>query len=341
MADAIGRVRTLVISILAYSVFAFLSGLAQSYEQLLVARTLLGLGFGGEWTVGALLMAEVAQPAQRGRMQGAFASAYAVGWGLAAGAYAALFSALPAAVAWRVLLWLGVVPALLTLWIRLRLQDPPVYLAAHARRGRPHPPETLAAIFGPALLRVTAAGFLLSAGALCGKYVIAIWLPTYLEDTLHLAVAAVGLQQAAVIDGAFAGYVLGGYVNDWLGRRGTFLVFAIASGPATALYVALPANLGALLGLVGFGLGFCQAAVVGGLGAYLAELYPTRVRGSGQGFCYSLGRGVSGVLPGGVGLLAATTGLGPALALSAAVYALCLVALRFLPETRGAELTAR
>jgi len=151
----------------------------------------------------------------------------------------------------------------------------------------------------------------------------------------------VGLQQAAVIGAAFVGYILGGYVNDWLGRRHTFLVFAIASGLAAALYVILPAGLGVLLGLVGIVVGFCQAAIVGGLGAYLAELYPTRVRGSGQGFCYSMGRGVSGVLPAGVGLLAGATGLGPAIGLSAAVYALCLVALCFLPETRGVDLTAR
>ncbi len=193
LADAIGRVRTLILTIAAYSVFTFLSGLAQSYEQLLAARALLGLGFGGEWTVGALLVAEVAHSAQRGRLQGAFASAYAVGWGLAAGAYAVLFSLLPAALAWRALLWLGLLPALLTLWVRLRLQESPVYLAARAAHGsarQSRPRDSLAAIFGPALLRVTVAGFLLSSGALCGKYVIAIWLPTYLEHTLGLSGAS-------------------------------------------------------------------------------------------------------------------------------------------------------
>src|ERR687887_2252659 len=118
LADQIGRVRTLMVTVGVYSLFTFLSGVSQSYEQLLVFRSLQGLGFGGEWAAGAILVAEIANPTQRGRVLGAIQSAWAVGWGLAAIAYTVVFSVTSPELGWRILFWIGIIPSLLILYVR-------------------------------------------------------------------------------------------------------------------------------------------------------------------------------------------------------------------------------
>jgi MFS family permease len=145
LADSLGRVRVMMITIAIYAGCTFLCGLAQSYEQLLLLRLLLGLGFGGEWTAGALITAEYAAPAQRGRVPGWFSSAYSVGNGIATLAYAVTAILLPPALAWRALFWVGVLPALLVLWMRARVTDPPIFLASgrHVRPKRPRVPTPI------------------------------------------------------------------------------------------------------------------------------------------------------------------------------------------------------
>src|ERR671934_1695582 len=134
LADRIGRVRTLMVTVGVYSLFTFLSGLSQSYEQLLVFRSLQGLGFGGEWAAGAILVAEIANPAQRGRVLGAIQSAWAVGWGLAAIAYTIVFSLTSPELGWRVLFWLGIIPALLIVYVRSFVQEPEVFVETRQAR---------------------------------------------------------------------------------------------------------------------------------------------------------------------------------------------------------------
>src|SRR5579884_4307048 len=118
LADSIGRVRTLMLTIGVYAVCTCLSGLAPNFPLLLLFRTLQGLGFGGEWAAGALVVAEVANPIQRGRVLGMVQSAWAIGWGLALLAYTLVFSFVPSGLAWRVCFWLGILPALLILYVR-------------------------------------------------------------------------------------------------------------------------------------------------------------------------------------------------------------------------------
>jgi MFS family permease len=344
LADRVGRARVLRWSILTYALVSLLSGLAQSYEQLLALRGLLGIGFGAEWTAGALLVAEYAAPAQRGRAQGVFAAAFSVGDGLATLSYLLVTALLPAALAWRALFWLGVLPALLVLWTRARVVDPPAYLAAHARRGAAAPSaparRTMLAIFIPPLIAATVGGALLASGIIGGKYIVNIWLPDYLQQGRALDGGAAAAQIAAVLIGGVCGSVIGGYAQDGLGRRRTFLLFSLASTAAYWLYLLVPPGQPPLLLASGALLGFCTAGALSGLGAYLAELYPSAHRGAGQGFTYNLGRGASGLVAGGIGVLASTIDLNGAIALGATVYLLALVALLMLPETRGRDLTA-
>src|SRR5438132_8193216 len=136
LADRIGRVRTLMVTIGVYAIFTFLSGLAPNYGLLLTFRALQGLGFGGEWAAGAILVAEVANPVQRGRVLGMVQSAWAIGWGLAVVMYTLIFSLVPPELGWRILFMLGILPALLILYVRKSVQEPEVYTNTREAEGK-------------------------------------------------------------------------------------------------------------------------------------------------------------------------------------------------------------
>ena len=148
---------TLQIAILWFAVFTFLSGLAQNYEQLFVARALLGFGFGGEWAAGAVLLGEVIRAEHRGKALGMMQAGWAVGWGTAALLYALFFSVLPAETAWRALFLVGIAPALLVFFVRRYVEEPAVYLESRAK-SRPRRTPSPLEIFRPPLLRVTVTG---------------------------------------------------------------------------------------------------------------------------------------------------------------------------------------
>src|SRR5207237_7947540 len=133
IADRFGRVRTLQLAILWCAVFTFLSGLAQNYEQLFAARALLGLGFGGEWAAGAVLLGESIRAEHRGKALGMMQGGWAMGWGMATLLYAVFFSLLPSAIAWRALFLFGIAPALLVFFVRRYVEEPPVYLEFQAQ----------------------------------------------------------------------------------------------------------------------------------------------------------------------------------------------------------------
>lgn len=348
LADRIGRVRTLMLTIAAYALFTFLSGLAPNYETLLIFRALQGLGFGGEWAAGAILVAEVSDPRHRGRTLGAIQSFWAVGWGLAAIMFVVVFSVAPPELAWRIMFWLGILPALLILYIRARVPDPEVYLETRRHKEerstlaleRNATAPSLAQIFRRDLLPTTAAASLLSVGAQGGYYSIFTWLPTYLETDRGLTVVGTGGYLALVIIGSFVGYVASGYIHDWLGRRPTFALYAAFSALLIVGYTQIPPGANSVLLVLGFPLGFFASGLFSGFGSFLAELYPSRCRGAGQGFCYNVGRGLGAVFPAAIGFLSAAVGLAGAIAFGAFGYGLCLISLIFLRETRGKALVA-
>jgi MFS family permease len=340
LADRIGRVRTLQITILWFAFFTFVSGFAQNFEQLLVARGLMGLGFGGEWAAGAVLMGEVIRAEHRGKAVGTVQSGWAIGWGAAALLYAVLFSRLPEETAWRALFFAGILPAVLVLFVRYFVDEPAVFtetqkqIAAGAER--PH----FLAIFEPELIGKTVLASLLTTGAQGGYYAITTWLPTYLNTVRHLSVLNTSEYLLVIIVGSFAGYIVSAHLADRIGRRNNFFLFAVCCLVTVLAYTQLAINDHTMLAL-GFPLGFFASGIFSGMGAFLTELFPTRVRGSAQGFTYNFGRGVGALFPSLVGWLSATLPLGQAIGLfAAAAYALLFLAALLLPETRGREVVA-
>ncbi|HLZ58352.1 MAG TPA: MFS transporter [Ktedonosporobacter sp.] len=360
LADSIGRVKTLMITVAVYAVFTFLSGFAPNYPVLLIFRSLQGLGFGGEWAAGAVLIAEVSNPEQRGRVLGMIQSAWAIGWGLSLLAYTLVFSLFPPSTGWRVVYWLGILPALLIIYVRTKLkEEPDIYKKAHGQVEEPDvhkqthdqvearstdavaqgaTTNSFLQLFRPDLLRTTLLACLLATGAQGGYYAIFTWLPTFLKTTKHLSVVNSFPYLLVVIVGSFIGYVVSGYINDWLGRRPTFAIYAVCSAILIYLYTQIPAGANTLLLILGAPLGFFASGIFSGFGSYLAELFPTRARGAGQGFTYNFGRGVGALFPTIIGILSVSIGLGGAIGFGALGYALCLLALIFLPETRGKQL---
>jgi MFS family permease len=334
LADRIGRVRTLMLTVIAYALFTALCGVAPNYETLLTFRVLQGLGFGGEWAAGAILVAEYAVAKHRGRAVAMIQSSWAVGWGLAALVYTVLFSLFNQDLAWRLLFVTGALPALAVIYIRRNVADAPAYTDSQRQAAR----GSLAAIFKPDLASRTFFAALLATGCQGGYYTLATWVPTYLKTERGLSVVGTGGYLALLIGGAFCGYLTGGYLTDRIGRKTTFRIFAVLSGVLIVLYTQLPASANAYVLFLGFPLGFSSSAIFSGFGAYLSELYPGRARGAGQGFTYNFGRAVGAFFPTAIGFLAGTYGVGGAMAFGALAYALAFVALFGLPETRAGEL---
>jgi MFS family permease len=330
MADRIGRVRTLQITVATYTVFTVLCGFAPNFETLLVFRALQGLGFGGEWAAGAILVAEYCNPKYRGRTVAFVQSAWAVGWGLSVVVYTVVFSLVDQDLAWRLLFWTGVIPALLVMWIRRHVQDADVATERRKTSQR----GSFKAIFRGDLLRLTLFASLLATGVQGGYYTLATWLPTYLKTDRGLTVVGTGGYLAFLISGAFIGYVCGGYLTDILGRKKTFLLFSVLSAGLIVAYTQIPTGANGLVLVLGFPLGFSMSAIFSGFGAFLAELYPTDLRGTGQGFTYNFGRAVGAVFPTVVGFL----GVGGAMVFGALGYGVAALALLGLPETRGRDL---
>ncbi|MFK3830246.1 MFS transporter [Pseudomonas fulva] len=340
LSDRIGRVRTLQLTVLWFAFFTFLCGFAQNYEQLLVARTLMGFGFGGEWTAGAVLIGEVIRAQDRGKAVGMVQSGWAIGWGLTAILYALLFTWLPPEQAWRALFLLGLVPAVFVIFVRRLVKDPEVYRQAKATEATAAPSHFYE-IFAPGMLWTTVRASLLTTGALGGYYAITAWLPTFLKNERGLSVLGTGGYLAMVIVGSYVGYVISAYLSDLLGRKKNFILFAVGSFVIVLLYTQMPVSDGVMLWL-GFPLGFFASGIFSGMGAFLTELFPTRVRGSGQGFCYNVGKIVAALFPLLIGMLGQQVPLGLGIGLFSAVsYGVVIVAALSLPETRGKQLQAR
>jgi len=338
LADRIGRAKLLMIMVGWFAFFTFLSGFTNSFEQLLVVRGFQGFGFGGEWAAGSVLIGEVIRAKHRGKAVGTVQSAWAWGWAAAAILATIIFQVLPQEIAWRAMFFAGILPALLIFYIRTRVPEPAIFKQAAAapaakRRG------TLE-IFGADLLWTTILGAILTTGAQGGYYAITTFLPTFLRTQRHLTIMGTGGYLAVIIIGSWLGYIVSAYLNDAIGRRKNFFIFAIGSLLIVVAYTQ--ANISDSMMLVlGFPLGFFASGIFSGMGPVLTELFPTTVRGAGQGFCYNFGRGVGAFFPTLVGMLSATVPLGTAIGIFAAIaYGIVIVAAVMLPETRGRELLA-
>jgi MFS family permease len=340
LADRIGRVRTLQFTILWFSVFSLVCAFVQNFDQLLIARALLGLGFGGEWAAGAVLMGESIRAQYRGRAVGSVQSGWAVGWGLAVLSQAVLFSYLPADIAWRWMFAIGALPALLVFFLRRYVEEPEIAAATLAKQNASGERPGIQEIFAGPILKTTILASLAVTGCQGGYYAITFWVPRFLTTERKLSVVSSTGYLAALIIGSFVGYLVGAWLADKIGRRNLFLTFSIGAIAVVLVYTQIPLT-NEVLWLLGFPLGFFASGYFSGVGAFLTELYPTRLRGSGQGFCYNFGRGIGALFPFLVGALSTTTSLANAIAIFAvAAYGVFFIAAYALPETRGKILHA-
>lgn len=342
LSDRYGRVRVLQVTILWYAGFTFLCGFAQDFNQLFLFRALQGLGFGAEWSAGAVLMGEVIRDRYRGRAVGLVQSGWAIGWGAAALLYTLIFALLPDAEAWRVMFWIGLAPAVLVFWVRKHVDEPDVFKARRdsGAAAATSPVAQLLAVLKPPYLATTWKVALMVTGAQGGSYALSVWLPTFLRTERHLSVLNTGSYLLVHILGAWFGFLAGAYLSDAIGRKRTFLVSALGSAVSVVAYVTLPISDTVML-LLAAPLGFILYMMFSAMGPFMTELYPTEVRGSGQGFCYNVGRAFGALFPAMVGFLSAKLPLGTAIAIfSFAAYGLMVVALLLLPETRGRAVAA-
>jgi len=341
LCDRYGRARILQITILWFSFFSFLSGFAQTYEQMLVIRVLQGLGFGAEWAVGAVLLGEVINPKHRGKALGTVHSGAAIGSALAA------FLAGPVVawiddpdLGWRIVFWAGILPALLIFLVRKDSDDSEIYKKAAQRSRETGERHSIAAIFQPRVLRFTMLAALLSLGVQGAAYSISNYLTSFLSLERGLSIAVAGTLVMINSAGGFFGFLSNAYISDAVGRRNVFRLFGAGFVLTSVFYLYGPlgSNIYAL-GAAGFVYGFFQFGMYASFGAYFTELFPTELRGTGQAFAYNFGRAGSAGFVSMVPLVALTMDLSTAMAVLG-VFGISLVVLAtiLLPETVGSQL---
>ncbi len=336
LADRIGRVRVLQIAILWYALFTFLCGFAQDFNQLFILRALQGFGFGGEWAAGAVLMGEVIRDQYRGRAVGLVQTGWSIGWGAAALLYTLFFAFMPESIAWRAMFWIGLLPALLVFWIRRFVEEPDLSVRRREAVGWTH----LFAALKPPYLATTWRCALMVTGAQGSSYALTIYLPTFLKTERHMTSVGTGSYLMVLILGAFFGFVSGAFLADAIGRRNTFFVSVLGSVIMTLVYMLAPLSNDMILP-VGFVLGYINLMMFSPMGSYMTELFPTAVRGVAQGFCYNAGRGIGAIFPALVGFLAKQFGLANAIVVFSGLgFAVMIVALLMLPETKGRALSS-
>lgn len=310
-ADHLGRARTLVYTILIYAVFTGLSGFSHTWTELAIYRFLTALGIGGEWAAGATLVAEVWPESLRVKGAGLLQSAWGAGYFLAAGLYFLL-----SAQSWRVMFFVGLAPAVVALLVRLKVRESDRWIEARKQSdgGLTRHKPSLADLFKPKIRRDTLVGTALAFVAVFGLWGATNWTPTLIRELLeprHLDEASVvRLVSYAIMSlnvGAIAGYIAFAPLAERLGRRGAFLIMLAGSAivlPATFLFPKTYSTVLFLLPL----LGFFSNGIFSGFPIYLPEIFPTRIRATGAGFCFNAGRVMAAGGPFLTGILVAYVG---------------------------------
>jgi MFS family permease len=335
-ADRIGRTKVLMATIIIYATFTGAAALSQDWWHLALYRFLTALGIGGEWAAGAALVAETWPEEKRAKAAGILQSAWAAGFFLAAGVNLAFKDAY----GWRGLFLIGVLPACVAVLVRWWVKEPERWRQAHARQDIP-----LSAIFEGDLRRATFVGSALAFVAVFGLWGSTNWAPTLIHELPEFQGAdaatltrSVSYAIMALNAGAIFGYLGFGPLADRFGRRAVFAFMCAGSLvmlPATYL---LPSNYAGVLMLLPI-LGFFNNGIFSGFPIYLPELYPTRLRATGAGFCFNAGRIFASVSPFLTGWLVTALGtFGRAASTVALIYLVGLGVLWFAPETKGQPL---
>jgi MFS family permease len=339
LADRIGRARALIYSILTYSLFTGLTASARSIALLALWRFLVGLGLGGEWAAGSVLVAEEWPDRHRGKAIGLVQSSWALGYIAAAMLAAAVLPHWN----WRVLFVLGVAPALVTLWVRRNVPEPEAWVRSGARVVGSGLKESIVRVFRPPLLRSAVLACLLTSSLMFAYWGLFTWVPAYLSSPVSKGGAGMTIVKSSswiivMQVGAFLGYASFGFLADRFGRKPTFIGFVIGAAACVPVY-GLSSGSPILLLVLGPFLGFFGHGYFSLFGAMLAELFPASVRGVAQGLCYNVGRSFSALAPATVGYVADRAGIGTALAFTSVLFVSGAFIILFLPETRGKQLS--
>ena len=338
VADRAGRTRALMATILIFSICSLGAATSQTLWQLMAWRIVLGFGMGGEWASGAVLVSETWPAALRTRAISIMQSGWALGY-----IAAALLAALVLDVmdlgpgAWRWLFAIGVLPALFTLWIRRSVKEPEAWTRRKAIAQTPG--RAFGVLFGAEYRGRTILATLLSAVVQFANWGLFFWLPGFLARPVEQGGAGMSIVRSAgwiipVQIGAYVGYNSFGFISDKLGRRRTFVAYLVTAAILVPLYGQLGRSPGILMAL-GPLLGFVGYGYFSLFGSFLAELFPTDVRATGQGLTYNLGRGLGALAPYTIGAVAAlpNVGIGSALALTSAFFLAGAVLIMFFADT--------
>jgi MFS family permease len=334
LADRFGRTRALMASILIYSAASAACGFSHSVPQLALFRFVLGLGMGGEWTAGAALIAETWRAEHRGKALGLMQSSYAIGEAIAA---LVVFVVLPR-LGWRAVFFVGVLPALLVMWIRTSVPEPAIWKARSASPDRKSGTWPLP----KAVLRAGSLATAMNAFSLFGYWGLFTWIPAYLSLPVSQGGRGIGLVQTTsfflvLCAGKWLGYVAFGFFADAFGRRKPYFAYLLIAAALVPLYGMTHGEFWLLaLGPV---VGFFGTGSFSGYAAITSEIFPSEIRAAAMGLSYNVGRVFSAIAPFAVGVLAIKYGIGPAFLLQAAAFLLAAMLSLALPETVGQKLT--
>jgi MFS family permease len=341
VADYVGRARVLVITILIYAIFTGMAGMARSWQELAIYRFLTALGIGGEWAAGATLVAEVWPESLRVKGAGLLQSAWGAGYFFAAGLYL-LFSHY----SWRLMFFIGLVPALVAVVARLKVREPERWQRVRGTKTANTGRLTLSELFTPVRRRDTLVGSALAFVAVFGLWGATNWTPSLIHELLdprHLSpdevVRKVSYAVMSLNAGAIAGYIAFAPLAEWLGRRAAFLIMMVGSAVSLPATFWLPSSYVTVL-LVMPALGFFTNGIFSGFPIYLPELYPTRIRATGAGFCFNIGRVLAAAGPFITGYLVTQLGtFAHAASCIAIIYLVGCLVLLYARETKGQPIT--
>jgi len=340
IADRFGRTRALMLSVAIYSVFTFLCGFASTLAQFVVLRIFLGFGMGGVWSSGAALVSETWPARHRGKALGIMQSGWAIGY-----AAAVLVNGfVQPNFGWRAVFFIGIAPAFFTLWVQRYVQEPAIWLQAARGPGLSGPANRapgFSAIFGGGLGALTVVLTLMNTCTLFGWWGFNGWLPTYLRSSPAQGGAGLGIAASTsylfvMQAGMWVGYVTYGFISDRIGRKKSYVAYLLSAAVLLAIYVSIR-NPAALL-ILGPCVAFAATGYFSGFGAVTAEIYPTTIRATAQGFTYNMGRLASAAAPFLVGSLADTHGYGTALLVCSAAFVAAAIMWIWIPETKGRAL---